>query len=248
MAYPNFGTESGVTDISTNETSESVTSQDGLQETDFCLHLTKTISKNDETLTEFGIAASDAGATLNSLTAIITSAEIVKEEQVVGPHRKPTADYETEGGDTPAQSERLTCADDIKWKGYRTTIRIEGDGTKPATLSPGKAVASLKIASATAETAVIDEANLFVTNRGQDENNTEFHRWTAELTKQTAADDADTSPLISSLTLFGDAGADVTDESTHFKLTITKRLDQNGYLTLTETAEIYDDTTTSAIS
>lgn len=242
---PEFGTANDVAELTLTKNTEPVELTDGLSKKQYTLSVSDTLTMTRPIYTEFGIAASGAGAQKNSLGAVITSATLTLEEEVSDVHKTCTEEFRVAGGHQPSDGDKLTYATAMKWLRVKTTISLEGKGKLPDELKRGTVAftqSNLKLCSATPQEQepIINEGNLYVENTTQTGLNTQFHTWSASLVKWTETASTDESPLKNRLVLIDtDEGGDLT--SNYYKITITKRMTEERPLELTETVEIYDD-------
>jgi len=250
---PKFGCAGEVISVEDAGSSEMVELPDGLSITRFLLKTTNTFKKEKDIHTAYGIAASGAGETLNSLAVKLVSATYTHEEVVGGTVQEPTAKFNVAGGTAPAVTDKLTYTNGMLWLRSHETLTIEGKGALPTALSADKKGTTLTgttvvIASATdadATDVVITLADATYLDYRTNNTNTEFATWSVTLDKYTengtpdaeilAVGGADTDLDALSLIEAGDLTSD------YFKSTLSLTFGENAYVRRTETVELYDD-------
>ncbi len=247
---PKFGCAGTVISVEDAGSSEMVELPDGLSITRFLLKTTNTFKKEKDIHSAYGIAASGAGGTLNSLGVKIVSATYTNEEVVGGTVQEPTAKFNVSGGAVPAVTDKLTYTNGMLWLRSHETLTIEGKGSLPTALSADKKGTTLTettimLASATASDVVITFASPTYIDYRTNNTNTEFATWSVTLDKYTenatpdseilAVGGADTD--LDAFSLIEEA--DLT--SVYFKGTLSLTFGENAYVRRTETVELYDD-------
>jgi len=239
-----FGTGNDVAEITKDHALDLIDDRDGLETQRFVLSINDPIRKRKDDYTEHGIAKSGAGVEDNSLGVNFRSATYTMEEITTDAYQGATTKFATDEGATPVAGDKLTCTKAMLWLQTKYTVRLEGKHAMPEAIKRGTVLATLVLKSATGETAIINETDLLCEDTSESGFNTEWHSWSATLSKFVENVDPDASTLAASLTLIDDE-TEIT--SAYYKITIEKRLAEDRPMDLSESVEQYDDVADSTL-
>jgi hypothetical protein len=238
MSYPRFGVAGTCESETHTFNTDQLEFKDGFDTDIFSLKFTDTLRRNKPSsmAATYGIGKS-TDAERNSLGVPLDRVSMVETEECTTPHM-----LATQPDVAPDLGDKLTYTDGMIFFRKKITITIEGRGDYPAGMGEedrgNTYMDTVTLKPTVGDEPVIEESGLYIARVERGKTETDWQKFTIELTKFVGNTVAQAQENIITPTLFTTVELDAISE--WYKITRTTTLNGTGPADIDESVELYD--------